>query len=163
MTIPNGIAARRFQDQCVNYRRVRIRLTAPSGPIKGIPTSLVTGQKEITAATADDVFAERLLTLRKKQYAKGEEYIRRQVAGLINGVQPVELFSRGMAEALKGPVPPDLQAMVKGLGPLQSIRFLRVDPMGTDEYEVTFEKGAYIWVLGVDGNDKILMSFFRPR
>ena len=122
-----------------------------------------TGQKPVTAAKPDGVSTERLLVLRSKPYAEGERYVRRVIDGLIEGKQAFEIMSPATADALKGPVPPPIQAMMKDLGPLQTVRFVRVDEMGGDEYEATFAKGTQIWTLALDGADKIIILNFRPK
>jgi hypothetical protein len=117
----------------------------------------------VTAAGPDAVTAEPLLVLRTKSYPQGEAYIRRQIDGLVKGEQPFDIFSPGTAEALKGPVPQGLQAMMKEQGPVQNVRFIRVDPIGADEYEVDFAKSAFIWTLAINGDGKVVITFFRPK
>ena len=120
-------------------------------------------QAPVTAATPDAVKAETLLVLRTQPYPQGEDYIRRQVDGLAKGEQPFDIFSPGLKEELKGPVPADLQKMMKEQGPVQSVSFVRVDPMGADEYEVAFAKATFVWTMAINGEGKIVFTFFRPK
>ena len=60
-------------------------------------------------------------------------------------------------------MPADLQKMMQDLGPLQDIRFVRVDPMGADEYDVTFAKGEFIWILALNAQGKVVITFFHPK
>ena len=122
-----------------------------------------TRQRPAAAAAPDAVSTERLLVLRTQPYPKGEGYIRREIDGLVKGEQPFDIFSRAVAEALKGPVPAGLQDMMKGLGPVQSIRFVQVDPLGADEYDVIFAKGEQRWTLALDRAGKIMVFNFRPK
>jgi len=122
-----------------------------------------THQAAAAAATPDEVSTERLLVLRTKPYPQGEAYIRREIDGLVRGEHASDLFSPAVAEALKGPVPTGLQEMMKGLGPVQSVRFVRVDPLGSDEYDVTFAKGAQSWILALDRAGKIIIFNFQPK
>ncbi len=120
-------------------------------------------QPVIAADTPDAVVTDPLLVLRTQPYPQGEAYIRRQVEGLVKGEQPFDIFSPGMAEALKGPVPQATQDTMKAQGALKRIAFVRVDPFGADEYDVTFEKGEQIWTMAINGAGKIVFAFFRPK
>jgi hypothetical protein len=120
-------------------------------------------QAPVAAAGPDAVMAEPLLVLRTTPYPQGEAYIRRQIDGLVKGEQPFDIFSPGTAEALKGPVPAGLQTMMKEQGPVESVRFVRVDPMGADEYEVAFAKTTFVWTLAINGDGKVVITFFRPK
>lgn len=113
-----------------------------------------------TADTPDAVLQKRLMVRRTDAYPNGAGMVRASVEGLARGEQPFHLFSPGLAEALKGPVPPALQKMVAELGPIEGITFMGVDALGGDEYEVRFAKGRQIWSIIVNG-DKIVWSNFR--
>jgi len=122
-----------------------------------------THQNHATATAPSKVSTERLLVLRTKPYPQGEAYIRREIDGLVRGEHAFDMFSHTVAEALKGPVPAGLQAMMKALGPVENIRFVRVDPLGSDEYDVAFAKGAQTWILALDRAGKIIIFNFRPK
>lgn len=122
-----------------------------------------THQAHVAANRPDDVSTGRLLILRTTAYPQGEAYIRREIEALIKGEHAVELFSPGMADALHGPLPPGLKTMMQGLGPIRNVRFLHVDPLGSDEYDVTFAQGEQIWTLGLDAAGKIIIFNFRPK
>ncbi len=126
--------------------------------------ALKAAQRAPVAATGPDaVTTETLLVPRTRPYPQGEAYIRRQIDGLVKGEQPFDIFSPGLKEELKGPVPPELQAMMKDAGAVQSARFARVDPTGSDEYDVTLAKAEYVWVLAINADGKIVVTFFRPK
>lgn len=122
-----------------------------------------THQADVTAKTPDDVSTERLLVLRTKPYPQGEVYIRREIEALVKGEHAFELFSPGMADALRGPVSPELKAIMQGLGPIQKVRFKQIDPLGSDEYEVTYAAGEQVWTLGLNATGKIIIFNFRPK
>lgn len=116
-----------------------------------------------SAAGPDDVLEKPVMVRRTTPYPTGVEMVKRQIAGLVAGQQPFDIFSPGMAEELKGPVPADLQALMVDLGALKAVTFVRVDDLGGDEYDVTFAGGEQIWniVLGSDG--KVVSTNFRPK
>lgn len=139
-----------------------VTTTADAAFAKGYALALAASQKPVAeGATLDEVLEERLLVRRTEAYPGGAELVRLSVEGLAKGEQPFQLFSPGLAEALKGPVPPALQAMVAKLGPIQHIAFLGVDALGGDEYEVRFEKGRQIWSIIVNREGKMAWSNFR--
>jgi len=110
-----------------------------------------------------NVLEEAVMKPRTEPYANGAVLVLRQIEGLAAGRQPVETFSPGMAEALKGPVPADLQSMMMGLGPVHSIAFERVDEIGGDQYDVEFANGAQIWNIIVGSDGKLVSADFHPK
>ena len=66
MAIAHGIAARRFQDQCDNQRRVRIRLTAPSKEF------LEAGKRRLAGDTARAAPTDEVKGLRRESTALKE-------------------------------------------------------------------------------------------
>ncbi len=139
-----------------------VMTTADAAFAKGYALALAANRKPVAeAATLDEVLEERLMVRRTEAYPGGVELVRLSVEGLAKGEQPFQLFSPGLAEALKGPVPPALQAMMAKLGPIQHIAFLGVDALGGDEYEVRFEKGRQIWSIIVNREGKMVWSNFR--
>jgi len=122
-----------------------------------------THQKQAAAAVPDPVSIERLLVLRTKAYPQGEAYIRREIDGLVKGEHAFDILSPAVAAALKGPVPAGLRTMMQALGPVQSVRFVKVDPLGSDEYEVTFAHSEQIWILAINEAGKIIIFNFRPK
>jgi len=120
-----------------------------------------TQKPPIDAATPEDAREERLLVRRTEPYPRGPEFVRLSVEGLIKGEQPFHIFSSAMAEALKGPVPPELQAATVRLGAVQAITFLGIDPLGGDEYEVRFANGRQVWSIIINRDDKLVSASFR--
>lgn len=116
---------------------------------------------DVAAATPDAVRVERLMVRRIEAYAGGADLVRASAEGLAKNQQPFHLFSPGLAEALKGPVPEGLRAIMAKLGAIERIGFLGVDALGGDEYEVIFAHGRQVWSIIVDGEGRMVWSNFR--
>ena len=117
----------------------------------------------MAVAGPDDVQIKPVMVRRTSPYPTGVAVVKRQIAGLVAGQQPFDIFSPGMAEELKGPVPADLQALMQGLGALQTVTFVRVDDLGGDEYDVTFAGGEQIWNIVLASDGKVVSTNFRPK
>ena len=115
------------------------------------------------AATAADVRDVQLLQVRTQAQPGGDAAVRRQVEALVTGKQPMDLFSPSMAEAMSGPVPPDIQAMIVALGPLQSVTFDSVNWIGEDVYDVKFAKGDLTWNNLLNEEGKVVSTYFNPK
>lgn len=151
-----------------NWEGTGVRPDAPTPAADAFSTAYAAAlkavhQPAVTAPAPDAVVAEHLLVFRTKPYAQGEAYIRRQVDSLARGEQPFDIFSPGLAEELKGPPSPEVLADLKALGPVQSVRFVRVDEFGSDEYDVTFAHGERTWVIAINAAGKLVVTFFHPK
>ncbi len=68
----------------------------------------------------------------------------------------------GLAAATRQQLP-QLQSMIAGLGPMQSIKFKAVGPAGPDIYSVIFEKGALEYRIWLAPDGKIDSANLRPE
>jgi hypothetical protein len=64
--------------------------------------------------------------------------------------------------AMAKPQEPHIQALIAGLGALQSVTFKGVGPGGFDIYDVKFEHGSLDWRILLDGDGKIAGQLMRP-
>ena len=126
-------------------------------------TLKTTSQAVHPASAPDDVVTANLLSVRTTPQPGGEAAVRRQVAGLQDDKQPIDLFSPSVARDIGGPIPPDLRAMIVALGPLKNVTFVRVTWMGEDVYDLTFEKGGLIWTDLLNKDGKVVSTYFEPK
>jgi D-alanyl-D-alanine carboxypeptidase len=90
-----------------------------------------------------------------------EAAVRRIIAETQAGTPNYDLMSPGLADAVRQQLP-QTQAMINGMGALQSVIFKGVGPGGADIYQVNFEKASIdyrVW-LGEDG--KVTSANMRP-
>jgi hypothetical protein len=110
-----------------------------------------------------DVVQEHRLSIRTTPQPGGDAAVRRQVAGLAEGKQPLDLFSPSMADALKGPVPADIQATIVALGTLKKVNFSGVNWVGEDVYDLEFAHGGLMWNNLLNEDRKVVSAYFTPK
>ena len=96
----------------------------------------------------------------QQPYPQGEVVLRRFIGELASGAPDYD----ALGEVLGGAVRDNLTALrnqFSGLGPLQSVAFLRVDPGGADVYETRFAGGALHWTLTVGEGDILETATMR--
>ncbi len=144
----------------------------PRDDKKGPASQLILHQngRDMTAKRLDDAEAKKVADaaaafdkrFKDQTPAPGsEDALRRMLEELRLGKPNYDLLSPGLAAATRQQLP-QLQSMIVGMGPLQSVSFKGVGPGGADIYQVKFEKGSLdyrIW-LGPDG--KIESANVRP-
>ncbi|MDR3699968.1 MAG: serine hydrolase [Candidatus Sulfopaludibacter sp.] len=150
---------------------VKAEIEFTSDDEKGRPTVLILHQngRDMPAARLEDAKAKLIMDaaaafpkrLKDQTPAPGgEAALRKMIVDLGSGKPDYSAVSPGLAN---GPQLAQVQSMMSGLGPLQSLVFKGVGPGGADIYSARFGKGALetrIW-LGVDG--KIENTNARPE
>ena len=135
----------------------------PEDDAKGPASRLVLHQngRDMMAKRLDDAEAKKVADaaaafdkrFKSQTAAPGSEAaVRRMIEELRLGKPNYDLLSPGLASATREQLP-QLQAMITGMGALQSVTFKGVGPGGADIYQIRFEKGSLdyrIW-LGPDG------------
>jgi hypothetical protein len=79
-----------------------------------------------------------------------QEALRQLLDGNYRGQVPFELLGDAIAARLRNgqtPLGDENTDTLKALGPVQSLTFLRVDPMGNDNYLATYPHGHATWVI----------------
>jgi hypothetical protein len=116
----------------------------------------------IDAAAAQEVEA-RTAEKMKRQAADphSEGAIGRLFTGLVSGNPNYAEMSAGLAQATRQQLP-KLQASMKELGAIKSIKFLGVGAQGTDSYTVWHENGASHWRISMDANGIIALAMVTP-
>ncbi len=109
------------------------------------------------------VVVENRLHVRTTAQPGGAFAVRKQVAGLAAGKQPLDLYGPSLADAMKGPVPEDIQALIVGLGPLKTVTFTSVNWVGEDVYDVEFAHGGLIWNNLLNEGGKVVSTYFTPK
>jgi hypothetical protein len=92
-----------------------------------------------------------------------EPPLRRYVEALAKGQADLDDMAPGLIAATKSQWP-QIQKLTEGFGPLKSLEFKNVDPMGgMDVYKGTFEKGELTFLVGpLNSDHKIEGLFMRP-
>jgi ribosomal protein S30 len=130
-------------------------------------TARQNGRQMLLGKRIDDTEASRITTelatrVKNQTPQTGvEAVLRRDIDEMLHGTPQYEHMSAGLAGAVRQQLP-QLQAMFGGLGPLQSISFRRVEPDGSNVYDIKFANGNTEWhvLLGPDG--KVEGEGFRP-
>jgi len=118
------------------------------------------GQKT-AGTTIDALSAERVFAPRTTPQAGTEAAVRRMSDENARGEPNYDLLSPEMGEATR-PQVDMLKKIFSDLGPMKSVKFVEVGPLGADIYEAEYEKGSLMWqiLLGPDG--KTVMAGVRP-
>lgn len=115
-----------------------------------------------TPSGPDEVMSRPLFRPRSTAQPGSEAALRRGAAELRAGAPRYDLLSPQLAELTRQQLP-ELQAEVAALGPLQSVAFVEVGPMGESVYDVKFAKGQWRWGILLDDEGKTIMAFFHPK
>lgn len=107
---------------------------------------------EIAAASRRQVFGDRRTPL-----AGSEAALRRLIAGFAGGTIDAAIAAPGYADTVRGQLP-RLRSDVAPLGRLRSVRFLRPDQLGGDEYRLDFVGGKRTMALVVGADGRILAA-----
>jgi hypothetical protein len=139
---------------------------------KGPASQLILHQngRDMTGERLDDAEAKKVADaaaafdkrFKDQTAAPGSGIVVRKMIGELQAGKPnYDLMSPSLADATRQQLP-QLQSMITGMGPLQSVIFKGVGPGGADIYQVNFEKESIdyrVW-LGADG--KTESANFRP-
>jgi serine-type D-Ala-D-Ala carboxypeptidase/endopeptidase len=118
------------------------------------------------ARRIDDATAQQLeetLTQRvqdQKPLPGSETMVRGQIDRLQRRQPDFDELTPEFAEIAR-PQAEHIEALVNGLGALQSITFKGVGPGGFDKYDVKFERGTIDWRILIDGNGKVASETLR--
>jgi CubicO group peptidase (beta-lactamase class C family) len=90
-----------------------------------------------------------------------EAAVRRMIEELRLGKPNYDLLSPDLASATREQLP-ELQAMITGMGALQSVTFKGVGPGGADIYQIKFEKGSLDYRIWLAADGKTESANVRP-
>ena len=118
------------------------------------------GQKT-AGSTIDALSAERVFAPRSTPQPGAEAAVRRMSDENARGEPNYDLLSPEMAQATR-PQIETLKKIFSDLGPMKSVKFVEVGPVGLDSYEAEYANGSLSWqiLLGPDG--KTVMAGVRP-
>ena len=118
------------------------------------------GQKP-SASTIDALSQARVFAPRTTPQPGTESAVRRMSDENARGEPNYDLLSPEMAQATR-PQIEGLKKIFSDLGPMKSVKFVEVGPVGLDTYEAEYANGSLMWqiLLGPDG--KTVMAAVRP-
>ncbi len=90
-----------------------------------------------------------------------EPTFRRFFASLLSGKPDYDLMAPGVAEQTRQQLT-QFNQLAHSLGPIQSMKFLRVAPNGADVYEVHHEHSVVTWQIMLSADGKIAGAGFQP-
>jgi len=90
-----------------------------------------------------------------------EAALRRSIAEVAAGKPDYDQMGPGFAAAVREHLP-RVQQIFNELGVVEAVKFKGVDPLGSDQYHVTFEHGAAEFTIRLGPDGKIVMSAFQP-
>jgi CubicO group peptidase (beta-lactamase class C family) len=90
-----------------------------------------------------------------------EAALRRSIAEVAAGKPDYDQMGPEFAAAVREQLP-RVQQIFKEFGAVEAVKFKSVDPMGADQYHVTFEHGAAEFTIRLGPDDKIVMAAFQP-
>ncbi len=130
-------------------------------------TTRQNGRQTLLGKRIDETEASRITTelatrvKNQTPQAGVEAVLRRDINEMLHGTPQYEHMAAGLAGAVRQQLP-QLQTIFGGLGPVQSISFRRVEPDGSNVYDIKFANGNTEWhvLLGADG--KVEGEGFRP-
>jgi D-alanyl-D-alanine-carboxypeptidase/D-alanyl-D-alanine-endopeptidase len=114
---------------------------------------------DATAKQLEDTLAQRFKD--QKAFPGSEAQIRVEIDELQRKQPNYENLTPEFAEIAR-PQAEHIEALIDGLGALQSITFKGVGPGGFDIYEVKFEQGSLDWRILLDGDGKVAGEVLRP-
>lgn len=113
------------------------------------------GQRDIDALSEGRKFEVRTMPV-----AGSEAAVRRMIDELVRGEPDYNLLSESMAHVTREQLP-NLQQMFTELGPVESVTFVEVDPVGADVFDVQFARGSLTWVIVLTSDGKTAMANIR--
>jgi CubicO group peptidase (beta-lactamase class C family) len=114
---------------------------------------------DATAKQLEDAVAQRFKD--QKPFPHSEAMIRNEIELEQHQKPTYDLMTPNLA-AIAKPQEPHIQALIAGLGALQSVTFKGVGPGGFDIYDVKFEHGSLDWRILLDSDDKIAGQLLHP-
>jgi beta-lactamase regulating signal transducer with metallopeptidase domain len=139
--------------------------TDPAGKVTGVlldQHGQVLTLPRVDAATAEQVAARTQARIKAQTAKPGTEAAARQLAaGIAAGKPPYEAMTPELA-AVTRPQVPRIQTWLAGMGPLEQVRFLGVNPQGLDVYDFRHANGIVRWTVALDANGKISAALVAP-
>jgi hypothetical protein len=108
------------------------------------------------ASGIEAVSEARVFTPRSTAQPGAEAAVRRMSDENLRGEPNYDLLSAPLAQATRNQIA-GLKTLFAELGPLQTVKFLEVNPQGADMYEVQYANGKAAWtiLLGPDGKTEL--------
>jgi hypothetical protein len=133
----------------------------------GSPALLILHQhsRDLTAPRIDAALARALLDSLERRIRDGmpapgsEDALRRQISGEASGKPDFDRMTPELADAVRVQLPV-IRNRLASLGALQTVQFSKVEPDGSDLYEVTFEHGRAPWHIGLNPDGITAFSLF---
>ena len=113
-----------------------------------------------TATEIDALSQTRLFEPRSTPQPGSAAAVRRMSEENARGEPDFDLLTPGMAQAARAQVE-SLRQLFSDLGPIQSVTFVDVDPMGADIYDVEYANGSLTWVIALTPDGKTAMAGVR--
>ncbi|HEU4619485.1 MAG TPA: S41 family peptidase, partial [Gammaproteobacteria bacterium] len=119
------------------------------------------GRSPPAASEIDALSEARVFTPRSAQQPGAEAAVRRMSEENRRGEPNYDLLSPELGEATRRQLD-GLKKTFSDLGPLESVKFVEVNPQGADTYEVHYANGAALWTILLDADGKTVMAGVRP-
>jgi len=122
--------------------------------------------RELIAPRIDDALAKKIADALEKRIRDGipasgsEAKLRQHIAELASGKPDYDGMVPELAVATRVQLV-QIQRQLSSLGRVESVQLKRVDPDGSDVYDVKFEHGSLQWRIGLIEDGRIGLSFFR--
>ena len=128
----------------------------PKGGTAASQLTLRQNGRDVVAKRMDDAASGALAKRVKGQTPMpgSEAALRRLIEELRTGRPDYDRMGADLAAATRAQLP-DLQAMIKGLGAVQSVTFQGVGPGGADIHQVKFDRGLMEWRLSLGADGKV--------
>ncbi|RAK57634.1 S41 family peptidase [Phenylobacterium deserti] len=157
--LPSGKARNPITDDNWEGRGVRPDLaTSSADALKAALKAL--GQSP-AAGDIEGLSKARLFTPRTIAQTGSEAAVRRSVEEIVRGEPDYARMTPELAEATRAQAG-GMRQMLSGMGPLKSVTFREVNPIGADVYDVVFEKGALRWMIVLAPDGRTALASFRP-
>jgi hypothetical protein len=137
----------------------------PSGKVAGVV--LHQNGQAITLPRTDPATAQQLTarteaSVKAQTPSPGTEAAARLLdSGTVAGDPPYDAMTPELA-AVTRPQVPRIQSYLAGLGPIEEVRFLGVNPQGADVYNIRHAKGIVRWTVALDAKGKIAGALVAP-
>lgn len=139
--------------------------TEPSGKVSGVVLHQFgrdTVLPRIDAARAEQVTARTEARVKAQSPSPGTEAAARRLdSESAAGKPPYDVMTPELAAATKAQIA-RIQPYLAGLGPIQDVRFLGVNPQGADVYDIRHANGIDRWTVALNRDGKIAGALVAP-
>jgi hypothetical protein len=115
-----------------------------------------------TATEIDALSEARLFEPRSTPQPGAEAAVRRMSEENARGEPNYDLLSPEMAQATRTQLE-SLKTLFTSLGPIKSVTFVNVGPMGADVYDVEYANGSATWTIALTPDGKTAMAGVRRK